>query len=145
MVQKSLEEGGKILLDMTPDVKPTQNGNSLYPMIEEVDDNKNELKQKETYGPVLPIMKVKDFDEALLFANDCDYGLSAYLFTNNAKNIMRAVNELEFGEVYTNRENGEMVNAFHNGYKLSGFGGEDGKHGLEGYLQKKTVYMNYNY
>ena len=145
MVQKSLEEGGKILLDMTPDVKPTQNGNWLYPMIVEVDDNKNELMQKETFGPVLPIMKVKDFDEALLFANDCDYGLSAYLFTNNAKNIMRAVNELEFGEVYTNRENGEMVNAFHNGYKLSGIGGEDGKHGLEGYLQKKTVYMNYNY
>ena len=112
---------------MTPDVKPTQNGNWLYPMIVEVDDNKNELMQKETFGPVLPMMKVKDFDEALLFANDCDYGLSAYLFTNNAKNIMRAVNELEFGEVYTNRENGEMVNAFHNGYKLSGIGGEDGK------------------
>ncbi|MRY42759.1 aldehyde dehydrogenase family protein, partial [Parabacteroides distasonis] len=67
------------------------------------------------------------------------------LFTNNAKNIMRAVNELEFGEVYVNRENGELINGFHNGYKKSGLGGEDGKYGLEGYLQKKTIYMNYNY
>ena len=116
----------------------------MYPTIIEVYDNKNVIMQKEIFGPVLPIMKVKSFDEALKFANDSRFGLSAYLFTNNAKNIMRAVNELEFGEVYLNRENGEMINAFHNGFKMSGIGGEDGKHGLEGYLQKKTVYMNYN-
>lgn len=145
MVTKSVSQGSKILLDMTPEVKPTQNGNWCYPIIAEVYSNKNELMQNETFGPILPIMKVENFDQALEYANDCEYGLSAYLFTNNAKNIMRAVNELEFGEVYTNRQNGEMVNAFHNGFKLSGIGGEDGKYGLEGYLQKKTVYMNYNY
>ena len=145
MIEKSVAEGGKVVLDMTPEVKPTETGNWFYPIIVEVTDNKNELIQNESFGPVLPIMKVEDFDEAIALANDCIYGLSAYLFTNNAKNIMRAVNELEFGEVYTNRENGEMINGFHNGFKLSGIGGEDGKHGLEGYLQKKTIYMNYNY
>ena len=110
MVDLSLQQGGKILLDMTPEKKPTENGNWLYPCIVEVEDNKNELIQNEVFGPVLPVMKVKDFDQALEFANDCEYGLSAYLFTNNAKYIMRAVNELEFGEVYTNRENGELIN-----------------------------------
>ena len=143
MVDLSKQQGGKVLLDMTPEKKPTENGNWLYPCIVEVTDNKNELIQNEIFGPVLPVMKVKNFDQALEFSNDCEYGLSAYLFTNNAKHIMRAVNELEFGEVYTNRENGELINAFHNGFKLSGTGGEDGKYGLEGYLQKKTVYMNY--
>ena len=143
LVQKSVEQGGKVLLDMTPEMKPTQNGNWMYPIIIEVPNNDNILMHDEIFGPVLPVMKVRDFDQALDFANDSEYGLSAYLFTNNAKNIMRAVNELEFGEVYVNRENGEMINAFHNGFKLSGIGGEDGKHGLEGYLQKKTVYMNY--
>ena len=138
-----VEQGGKVLLDMTPEMKPTQNGNWMYPIIIEVPNNDNILMHDEIFGPVLPVMKVRDFDQALDFANDSEYGLSAYLFTNNAKNIMRAVNELEFGEVYVNRENGEMINAFHNGFKLSGIGGEDGKHGLEGYLQKKTVYMNY--
>ena len=54
-----------------------------------MEDNKNELIQNEVFGPVLPVMKVKDFDQALEFANDCEYGLSAYLFTNNAKYIMR--------------------------------------------------------
>lgn len=145
MKKQSIQEGGKILLDMTPDKFPTEHGNWFYPTVIEVDNNKNVLMQQETFGPIAPIMKIEDFDSALEFANDCDYGLSAYLFTNNAKNIMRAVNELEFGEVYVNRENGELLNAFHNGYKQSGVGGEDGKYGLDGYLQKKTIYMNYNF
>ena len=145
MREESIAAGGKVLLDMTPDTLPTENGNWFYPLVMEVTDNKNVLMQSETFGPIAPMMKVSSYEEAVEMANDCEYGLSAYLFTNNAKNIMRAVNDLEFGEVYVNRENGELVNAFHNGYKKSGLGGEDGKHGLEGYLQKKTIYMNFNY
>ncbi|MZK52071.1 aldehyde dehydrogenase [Clostridium beijerinckii] len=146
MKEESIKQGGKILLDMTPDAgMPTENGNWFYPTVVEVSDNKNVLMQDETFGPIASMMKVSNFDEAIELSNDCEYGLSAYLFTNNAKNIMRAVNELEFGEVYVNRENGELINGFHNGYKKSGLGGEDGKYGLEGYLQKKTIYMNYNY
>lgn len=146
MKEESIANGGKVLLDMTPqDGLPTENGNWFYPLVMEVNDNNNILMKSETFGPIAPMMKVSSFDEAIELANDCEYGLSAYLFTNNTKNIMRAVNELEFGEVYVNRENGELINAFHNGYKKSGLGGEDGKHGLEGYLQKKTIYMNYNY
>ncbi len=58
---------------------------------------------------------------------------------------MRIVNELEFSEVYTNRQNGELMDAFHNGYKLSSTGIKEDKYGVKGYLQKKIVYMNYNY
>lgn len=147
LVNRSLEQGAKILLDMTPKNKeefPTPNGNWLYPMVLEVTDNANPLMQEEIFGPVLPVMKISGFDEAMTLCNECKYGLSSYLFTNNAKYIMRMIQELDFGEVYVNRENGELLNAFHNGYKLSGTGGEDGEHGLQGYLQKKTVYMNYN-
>ena len=57
MVDLSLQQGGKILLDMTPEKKPTENGNWLYPCIVEVEDNKNELIQNEVFGPVLPVMK----------------------------------------------------------------------------------------
>ena len=117
MVDLSLQQGGKILLDMTPEKKPTENGNWLYPCIVEW-KIQNELIQNEVFRSCSSCYEVKDFDQALEFANDCEYGLSAYLFTNNAKYIMRAVNELEFGEVYTNRENGELINAFHNGFKL---------------------------
>ena len=58
---------------------------------------------------------------------------------------MTAVRDLEFGEIYTNRSIGEELNAFHNGFKTSGVGGEDGEHGMEGFMQKKTIYLNYDY
>ncbi len=144
MKETCLAQGGKILLDMTPEVLPTEAGNWFYPTILEVYDNKNILMQEEIFGPMVAMMKVDSFEQAIEYANDCEFGLSAYLFSDSSKKIMRATRELEFGELYINRENGELINGFHNGYKKSGLGGEDGKHGLEGYLQKKMVYVNYN-
>ena len=49
---------------------------------------------------------------------------------------------MEVGEVYVNRGLGEQHQGLHNGWKLSGMGGEDGQYGLEQYLEKKTVYLN---
>ncbi|KAA3656636.1 MAG: aldehyde dehydrogenase family protein, partial [Calditrichaeota bacterium] len=60
------------------------------------------------------------------------------------KRIMRCVGELDFGEVYVNRPMGELRQGFHNGFKRSGTGGEDGKYGLENYLEKKTFYVNFS-
>ncbi len=145
MKAQAIEEGAKLLLDMTPEELPTSNGNWFYPTVFEVEDNKSVLMQEEIFGPMVAMMKVSSLDQAIAYANDCEYGLSAYLFSDSSKKIMTAMRELEFGEVYVNRENGELVNGFHNGYKKSGLGGEDGKHGLEGYLQKKMMYINFNY
>ncbi|MGI6162153.1 MAG: aldehyde dehydrogenase [Christensenellales bacterium] len=144
MVDNAIMDGAKILYGGGK-LEGTQfeKGYWFGPTVLEVDNNNNKIMQEEIFGPVSPVMKVNDFEEALMYANDCNYGLSAYLFTSDMYKIMQAVRELEFGEIYTNRTNGEEINAFHNGFKLSGMGGEDGKHGLEGYLQKKTVYMNY--
>jgi lactaldehyde dehydrogenase/glycolaldehyde dehydrogenase len=150
MMRQSLNQGGLVLYDGSKEAYVAKlkaqypEGNWFFPQVVEVTDNKNVLMQEETFGPIAPMMRIHSFDEALDYANDCEYGLSSYLFTNNAKNIMRMTRELDFGEVYVNRENGELFNAFHNGFKLSGIGGEDGKFGLEGYLQKKTIYMNYD-
>ncbi len=150
MINQASIDGMKILYDGKNEkyvpslLKQYPNGNWFFPTLIEVNDNNNILMHEETFGPVLPILKIKSFDEALEYANDCDYGLSAYIFTNNYKNIMRITRELEFGEVYVNRRNGELLNGFHNGFKLSGVGGEDGKHGLQAYLQKKVVYLNYD-
>ncbi len=145
MKQQAVEQGAKVLMDMTPDTLPNESGNWFYPKLLEVPDNKNVLMQTEIFGPMVGIMKINSLDEAIECANDCEYGLSAYLFSSDIRNIMRVSNELEFGEIYINRENGELINGFHNGYKKSGLGGEDGKYGLEGYLQKKMIYVNYNF
>lgn len=103
-----------------------------------------DIVRQETFGPIVTVTKVKDFDEALELANDCDYGLVGCLFTNDFKKIMRAVNEMEVGGLYINRNGGEQINGYHAGIKRSGLGGEDGKHGLELYTHKKAVYMNYH-
>jgi lactaldehyde dehydrogenase / glycolaldehyde dehydrogenase len=56
---------------------------------------------------------------------------------------MRLVDGLDFGEIYFNRTNGELIQGFHTGWKQSGLGGEDGKYGFDGYLRKKTMYVNW--
>ena len=93
--------------------------------------------KQETFGPLIAAMAVDDFDQALAYANNSDYGLSAYLFTRDNRKIMRAVNELEFGEIYVNRPSGESPHGFHTGFRNSGLGGEDGQHGIEGFMHKK--------
>ena len=100
--------------------------------------------QDEVFGPVVPIMRVGDFDEAMRLANESRYGLSAYVFTKDMRRIMRLSRELKFGEIYINKAGGDVVQAYHAGMRDSGIGGEDGKYGLEGYFQKKTMYLNFN-
>jgi lactaldehyde dehydrogenase / glycolaldehyde dehydrogenase len=97
----------------------------------------------ETFGPVTPIIGVDSFEEALRIANDSRYGLSAYVFSQDYSTIMRAVDELQCGEIYINRTLGESIHAHHSGFKESGTGGEDGKWGLLRYTQIKTAYHHY--
>ncbi|MBX2817576.1 MAG: aldehyde dehydrogenase [Saprospiraceae bacterium] len=102
------------------------------------------IVHEEIFGPVLPVLKFSTFDEVVQKANDSVYGLAAMVFTNDMRKIMRLHSELEFGEIYVNRGHGEQHQGFHNGLKLSGTGGEDGRYGLEQYLEKKTVYVNFS-
>jgi lactaldehyde dehydrogenase/glycolaldehyde dehydrogenase len=102
------------------------------------------IMQKETFGPVLPIATFRTLDEAIAMANDCEYGLTSSIYTTNLSVAMRAANELKFGETYVNRENFEALQGFHAGWRKSGIGGADGKHGLEEYLQTHVVYLNYD-
>ncbi|GAL27243.1 aldehyde dehydrogenase A [Vibrio variabilis] len=102
------------------------------------------IVHEESFGPILPVIKFDSFDEVIEYANDSDYGLAAMICTQNMHYINRLLTELESGEIYVNRGHGEQHQGFHNGYKLSGTGGEDGKYGFEQYLEKKTFYINYN-
>ncbi len=101
-----------------------------------------DIMQNEIFGPVLPIATFKSVDEAIDNANDCEYGLTSSVYTRSLNVAMRASNELKFGETYINRENFEAMQGFHAGWRKSGIGGADGKHGLEEYLQTHVVYMN---
>ncbi|MFN7023564.1 MAG: aldehyde dehydrogenase family protein [Pseudorhizobium sp.] len=121
-----------------------KSGYFMAPSVLLATSNGNPAMQEEIFGPVAIAMVVDDFEQALANANDTDFGLSAFVYTKDLRRLMRLTNELNFGEIYFNRTNGELVQGFHSGWGLSGIGGEDGKHGFEGYLRKKTMYVNWS-
>lgn len=102
-----------------------------------------QIIREEVFGPVLPVMKFGTLDEAIALANDCEFGLTSSIFSENFNKVMHACDQLEFGETYVNREHFEAIQGFHAGWKKSGVGGADGKHGMEEYLQTKVIYAQY--
>ena len=102
-----------------------------------------QIIQEEVFGPVLPVMKFSTLDEAIALANDCEFGLTSSIFSENFNKVMHAAEELQFGETYINREHFEAIQGFHAGWKKSGLGGADGKHGMQEYLQTKVIYAQY--
>jgi len=103
-----------------------------------------QIIQEEVFGPVLPVVKFSDLDEAIAMANDSQYGLTSSVFSESFNKVMHVSNELQFGETYINREHFEAIQGFHAGWKRSGIGGADGKHGMEEYLQTKVIYAQYS-
>ena len=102
---------------------------------------KMDIIQEETFGPVLPIVEFSDIEDAITWANDCEYGLTSSVYTQNLDTAFKLIRALKFGETYINRENFEAMQGFHAGWRKSGIGGADGKHGLEEYLQTHVVYL----
>ncbi|MGG1554030.1 aldehyde dehydrogenase family protein [Paenibacillus ferrarius] len=100
--------------------------------------------QKEIFGPVLPIIRISSFEEAIEIVNSSELGLSAYLFSNDYRKLMHGMDVLQVGTVFLNQGMSGCMQGHHSGHKLSGLGGEDGEYGIAGYLQKRTVYLNYN-
>jgi lactaldehyde dehydrogenase/glycolaldehyde dehydrogenase len=144
MVADAINRGAKIVMGgERPKDPPTEHGYWYSPTIVTDVEPSMPIMQDEIFGPVVPIVPFDRFEDALTYSNNSRYGLSAYRFTQDMPRIMRAVREIDFGELYINRIGPESLQGFHVGYRQSGLGGDDGTHGLEVYLKKKTVYLNY--
>lgn len=145
-VQQALKDGAKLECGGNFQSSNIANGKGYFyqPTVLTGCRQESAIMQQEIFGPVLPIATFETLDEAIGYANDCEYGLTSSIYTRNLDVAMRACNELKFGETYVNRENFEAMQGFHAGWRKSGIGGADGKHGLEEYLQTHVVYMNYD-
>ena len=88
----------------------------------------NRLAQEEIFGPVLSIIKVKDFDEALKVANGTEYALTGGVFSRSPGNIAKARREFQVGNLYINRGcTGAIVNRHpFGGFRMSGIGSKAG-------------------
>jgi succinate-semialdehyde dehydrogenase/glutarate-semialdehyde dehydrogenase len=95
--------------------------------------------REEIFGPVAPITTFRDEDEAVMRANDTEYGLVAYVYTRDHARVVRVSEALEFGMVGINTGIVSNPAAPFGGVKHSGFGREGGFEGIEEYLETKYV------
>jgi succinate-semialdehyde dehydrogenase/glutarate-semialdehyde dehydrogenase len=101
-----------------------------------------ELLREEIFGPVAPVKGFTSEDEAIAAANDTEFGLVAYVYTNDVKRALRVVERLETGMVGLNQGMVSNPAAPFGGIKQSGFGREGGPEGIEEYLETKYVAVN---
>ena len=66
------------------------------------------------------------------------------IYTTDYDTVMRALNEIHFGETYVNREHFEAFQGFHQGVRQSGLGGDDGERGLDEFLETHICYIDYD-
>jgi succinate-semialdehyde dehydrogenase/glutarate-semialdehyde dehydrogenase len=97
------------------------------------------LSREETFGPVAPIFTFTDEDDVVRRANDSDYGLSGYFFTQDLNRTIRVAEGLEYGTVGVNDASISAVQAPFGGVKQSGIGREGGPLGVDEYLDTKYV------
>jgi len=137
-VALAVEQGAKVVLGG----KAVEGKGYFYPPTLLLDVRQDmSIMHEETFGPVLPVVVFDTLEEALKMANDSDYGLTSSIYTRDLNVAMKAIKGLKFGETYINRENFEAMQGFHAGWRKSGIGGADGKHGLHEYLQTQVVYL----
>ena len=118
-------------------------GNFIQPTIFDDVDSQSALAREEVFGPILSVITAGSDDEAIRIANDTSYGLTASVFTANAKRAIRAARELKAGTVTVNcYGEGDITTPF-GGYKQSGFGGRDNSlHAHDQYTEVKTIWVD---
>jgi len=127
-----LECGGKTPTDLP------EGGNWMQPTIVSGTTPDMKLFREETFGPVAGVMSFDSDDEVLALANDTEFGLASYIFTNNHKRIERFTEDLEFGEIQINGVK-YAIYLPHGGFKNSGIGHDCSHLALDDYLVKKRV------
>jgi succinate-semialdehyde dehydrogenase / glutarate-semialdehyde dehydrogenase len=118
------------------------NGDKGYffpPTIVENAPHDSRVVREETFGPLLPVFKVKNINEAIRLANDSSYGLGSSIWTYNIRHIHKAAQEIESGMTWVNQIHYGYDELPFGGVKDSGIGREHGPEALEYYLESKSV------
>ena len=110
-------------------------------VLSDVSDDANLLKE-EIFGPVAPVKGFASEDEAVAAANDTEFGLVSYVYTNDLKRALRVCESLETGMIGLNQGLVSNAGAPFGGVKQSGVGREGGKEGIAEYLETKYVAVN---
>jgi aldehyde dehydrogenase (NAD+) len=141
MIERAPSEGARLVTGGSRAQLPGELAGGYYiePTVFADVDPQSELAQKEVFGPVLAITPFKDEAEAIEIANSTQYGLAAYLRTNDVSRALRVAEQLDAGDIHVNGAGNLMINRPFGGRGLSGQGKEGGKAGYEEFLQFKSV------
>ena len=102
--------------------------------------NRMQVAREEVFGPVLAVLPYEDEDDAVRLANDSIYGLAAGVFSADRERALRVARRLRAGMVDVNGGGFNLLAPF-GGYKQSGYGRELGRHGLDAYLETKSLQL----
>ncbi|MCM2679708.1 aldehyde dehydrogenase family protein [Echinimonas agarilytica] len=145
LLQGTVAMGATVALGgKRPDGAEFENGNWYEPTVVTDVTADMPLAKHEIFGPIMPIIAVKDYQHALDICNDREDALSAYIYSQNINTVFNAISDMQVGTVFVNKQIVGYVQGYHSGHKRSGTGGEDGVYGIENYLQKRTIYFNYD-
>jgi succinate-semialdehyde dehydrogenase/glutarate-semialdehyde dehydrogenase len=102
----------------------------------------NSAYGQELFGPIAQVYKAADEADAVRLANDTEYGLGSYVFTNDPEQAIRVADQIEAGMVFVNCVGADGVELPFGGIKASGFGRELGRYGMEEFVNKKLIRVN---
>lgn len=130
------QDGAAIVAGGSPIEGP---GNYVQPTVIACASNRMRIAQREIFGPVLTVIPFEDEDEALLMANDTEYGLAGYIWSSDVGRAHRVAQGLDVGMVWVNSENNRHLPSPFGGMKASGIGRDGGDYSFEFYMETKNI------
>jgi succinate-semialdehyde dehydrogenase/glutarate-semialdehyde dehydrogenase len=137
-VRKSVAAGARILTGGSRLDRP---GNYYSPTVLTNISENSPAYREELFGPVASLFRVRNATEAIRLANDSEFGLAASVWTNDAEERQRFIDEIETGLVFVNAMVASDPRLPFGGVKRSGYGRELSGHGIREFVNTKTVWM----
>lgn len=134
------DEGAKVITSEVPD--KFKKGNFVAPTMITGVENNMRVAQEEIFGPVLTVMSFETEEEAIQLANDIEYGLAGYVWTNDIKKGHRVAHQIEAGMLWINAQNVRDLRTPFGGMKKSGIGREGGTYAFNFYTESKIIHVS---